>query len=210
MKRIKIESKSKNHFIGAWDLNDNQLMDNIINFFDSNPELHSSGKLSGGNIDRNIKDSIDININPKDITTNKDYKIFEEYFKKLIDCYIDYQKQYKILEIFKQVHMGSFNVQKYLVGGHFKKPHCERINLATCHRLFAWMTYLNDFPGEGGETKFEYFDMMIKPKKGKTLIWPAEWTHLHCGLPTKQDEKYIITGWFHMPDRAMDKQDIDL
>ena len=45
MKRIKIESKSKNHFIGAWDLNDNQLMDEIINFL-IQPELHSSGKLS--------------------------------------------------------------------------------------------------------------------------------------------------------------------
>jgi prolyl 4-hydroxylase len=33
------------------------------------------------------------------------------------------------------------------------------------------------------------------PKSGKTLIWPAEWTHAHYGSILKKNEKYIITGW---------------
>ena len=37
----------------------------------------------------------------------------------------------------------------------------------------------------------------VKPEKGKTLIWPAEWTHAHTGSILKSGKKYIITGWMH-------------
>ena len=37
---------------------------------------------------------------------------------------------------------------------------------------------------------------LIKPEKGRTLIWPAEWTHAHCGEIVESNKKYIITGWF--------------
>ena len=201
MKRLKIENSINNHFIGCWNIDHDLLVDNIVEFFDSHPQLQTSGKLSGGRIDRNMKDSIDISIEPKLILENNDFKIFNDYFEKLIECYIDYQKQFEALNFFPQVHLGTFNLQKYPIGGHFKNLHFERTSLATSHRLFAWMTYLNDVPNGGGETKFEYFGIKVKPKKGKTLIWPAEWTHLHCGLPTKKDQKYIATGWFHLPDR---------
>ena len=201
MKRIKLETPNKNNFIGSWNIDDDELTEKIIAFFDKNHELHETGKLTGGRIDRNIKDSIDITIEPKHIKENDDYSIFKEYFNKLLLCYKDYQEHFNALEKFSKIHMGSFNIQKYLVGGHFKKPHFERDNLSNCHRLFAWMTYLNDVPSGGGETEFHYFDTKIKPEKGKTLIWPAEWTHQHCGHPTKKEQKYIITGWFYFPDR---------
>ena len=42
-------------------------------------------------------------------------------------------------------------------------------------RVLAFMTYLNDVE-EGGETSFHYYDINVQPKKGKTMIWPAEWT----------------------------------
>ena len=34
---------------------------------------------------------------------------------------------------------------------------------------------------------------------GKTLIWPAEWTHAHTGEVLKGGTKYIVTGWLHFP-----------
>ena len=58
------------------------------------------------------------------------------------------------------------------------------------------MTYLNDVD-DGGTTDFHYYDIKIKPEKGKTLIWPSEWTHAHSGSVLKSGEKYIITGWIH-------------
>ena len=42
------------------------------------------------------------------------------------------------------------------------------------------MTYLNDVE-DGGNTYFTHYNLRIKPEIGKTLIWPAEWTHAHCG-----------------------------
>ena len=56
------------------------------------------------------------------------------------------------------------------------------------------MTYLNDVP-KGG-TEFFYQKITSPAKKGLTLIWPAEFTHLHKGQIAKQ-EKYIITGWYN-------------
>jgi len=36
----------------------------------------------------------------------------------------------------------------------------------------------------------------VQPRKGLTLIWPADWTHHHRGVVSPTQEKYIITGWF--------------
>ena len=90
--------------------------------------------------------------------------------------------------------MGPFNIQKYSKGGHFRNIHSERTNLRNMDRVFAWMTYLNDVD-DGGATYFSHYDLRVKPKKGRTLIWPAEWTHAHCGEIVNSNEKYIITGW---------------
>ena len=61
------------------------------------------------------------------------------------------------------------------------------------------MTYLNNVD-DGGTTDFEYFNIKIKPKVGKTLIWPSEWTHAHTGSVLNNGSKYIITGWIHFAD----------
>jgi hypothetical protein len=55
MKRLKIENTINNHFIGCWNIDHDLLVDNIVEFFDSHPQLQTSGKLSGGRIDRNMK-----------------------------------------------------------------------------------------------------------------------------------------------------------
>ena len=61
------------------------------------------------------------------------------------------------------------------------------------------MTYLNDVL-EGGETIFPMLGVSVKPVRGKTLLWPAEWTHAHLGKAVEKGNKYIITGWMHFPD----------
>ena len=102
--------------------------------------------------------------------------------------------------IIKDVDIGSFNVQKYSKGDHFSHVHSERSNLPVSDRLFAWMTYLNDVnDGDGGETYFSHYGIRVKPEIGKTLIWPAEWTHAHAGETLNSGEKYIITGWMNFP-----------
>ena len=96
------------------------------------------------------------------------------------------------------LEIGSFNLGRYVPGQHFQAMHTERSGLSTLHRLFAFMTYLNDVE-EGGSTYFNHYDLNVRPKKGTTLIWPAEWTHAHKGNPITKGCKYIITGWLTFP-----------
>ena len=96
----------------------------------------------------------------------------------------------------RKISIGPFNIQKYSSGDHFSRLHSERTSINTLHRLFAWMTYLNDVKEEnGGTTDFDSYKIKVKPEQGKTLIWPAEWTHAHYGSILKSGEKFIITGW---------------
>ena len=59
----------------------------------------------------------------------------------------------------------------------------------------VFMTYLNDVT-DGGETEFYHQQLKIKPKKGLTVIWPAGYTHVHRGITSNTETKYIATGWY--------------
>ena len=122
----------------------------------------------------------EVDINPKDLK-KPEFKYINNYVDELYNCYIDYQLQWPFLkDVIKEVHVGSFNIQKYFPGDHFSKVHTERSCIETSHRILAWMTYLNDVDN-GGTTNFTHYDVKVKPEIGKTLIWPAEWTHAHRG-----------------------------
>ena len=197
MKRIEIQSEGAPNFIGSWFLNNNIICDDIIDFFEKNKKLQHQG-TTGTGVNIKNKKTTDITINPKNLK-DPDYKVFQDYFKQLQECYLDYKDQWPFLkEFLNKVNIGSFNVQKYLPGDHFSNLHSERTQLSALHRVFAFMTYLNDVD-DGGTTDFEYYKLKIKPEKGKTLIWPAEWTHAHTGAVLESGSKYIITGWLHFP-----------
>jgi hypothetical protein len=56
------------------------------------------------------------------------------------------------------------------------------------------MTYLNDV--DDGGTDFFYQKITSPAKKGLTIIWPTDWTHMHKGQVSMTKEKMIVTGWF--------------
>ncbi len=80
-----------------------------------------------------------------------------------------------------------------------KNWHTERCShkgdLSTRHLVF--MTYLNDVTDKG-ETEFMHQKMAVQPRKGLTVIWPADWTHTHRGVPSPSQDKYIATGWYNL------------
>ena len=196
MKRINIKS-SYRHFIGSWNIENDDLCKEIINFFEDNKGLHEKGK-SGTGVNLSVKNTTDISISPNDLKDIK-FKCFNNYIAELHKCFIDYQKQWPFLKnFFQSVDIGGFNIQKYSPGGHFSKLHTEKFSIGTLHRIFAWMIYLNDVE-DGGETNFLHYDLKVKPEKGKMLIWPAEWTHAHSGEILNSGFKYIVTGWMHLP-----------
>jgi prolyl 4-hydroxylase len=188
------------NFIGSWIINPISICDEIIAYFESNKNKQKRGVTSsGGNLD--VKNSVDIKLSPKDIKLPGN-EVFEKYFHNLFSCYQEYVTEWPFLTTFAEnLQVGSFNLQRYQSGQHFQKTHTERGSLATLHRVFAWMTYLNDVDKKnGGSTFFSHYDLEVQPRKGLTLIWPAEWTHAHKGNLLKADSKYIITGWMHFPN----------
>ena len=194
MKRININTEQTN-FIGFWNLENNKLCSEIIEFFENNKKLQKQGITAQGK-NLKLKKTTDITINPNDLKNPK-FKILEKYIDELHKCYMDYQKQWPFLKtMLKKIDIPAFNIQKYSRGDHFAHLHSERTSLSTLHRLFAWMTYLNDVE-DGGKTNFSHYGISIKPQTGKTLIWPAEWTHAHTGEILNGGKKYIITGWMH-------------
>ena len=196
MKKVAIDLVNKNpNFIGSWNIEPMLICDDLISYFELNLAKQKSGVLSGGlNLDK--KDSIDISINPKDIILPGN-EAFKAYFDQLLECYKNYVFDWTFLDqISERLEIGSFNLQRYKPGQHFKELHTERFSLDSLHRIFAFMTYLNDVQ-EGGSTYFSHYDLEIQPRKGLTLIWPAEWTHAHRGNILKKGSKYIITGWIN-------------
>ena len=195
MKRIEVGTQKPN-FIGCWDIEDKKLCNEIVSFFESNKELSKEGTTTLGK-NTKAKKTTDITITPKDLEKPK-FEIFKKYFKELHNCYVDYQKQWPFVKsIFSSVDIGVFNIQKYNPGDHFSHLHCERTSLNSLHRLFAFMTYLNDVE-DGGKTNFDYYGIKVKPEIGKTLIWPAQWTHTHRGNPPLDGLKVYATGWFSL------------
>ena len=193
MIRKEINSKNVN-FIGCWKVNNEKLFSDMIEFFENNIHLQNKGVIGSG-LNNVKKKTTDITIDPKDLK-KENFFIFKEYFDQLYKCFNDYKSQWPFLQgTIKTLDIPSFNLQKYNPGDHFSHVHTERSSTLNSHRVFAWMTYLNDIKSKNGNTHFSHYDVKIQPERGKTLIWPAEWTHAHAGEILKDETKYIITGW---------------
>ena len=176
-----------------WNLENNKLCNEITDFFQNNKDLQKQGLTASGK-DLKKKSRIDITVSPNDLKKPK-FEIIKKYVNELHKCFLDCQNQWPFLKSFlKSVDIPSFNIQKYSSGDHFAKVHTERQSLNTLHRLFAFMTYLNDVE-DGGQTDFKYQRRSFQPKAGKTLIWPSDWTHTHRGVVPNRGLKYIVTGW---------------
>ncbi len=196
MKKVSIKTNNLNpHFIGSWTLEPFSICEDLISYFELNLAKQKKGSTLSG-VNHNLKDSIDIMVKPKEIILPGN-EAFKAYFEELFECYKNYIEEWPFLkDLAQKTEIGSFNLQRYKPGQHFKNIHSERSSIESSHRVFAFMTYLNDVE-EGGSTYFSHYDLEIQPKKGLTLIWPAEWTHAHRGNILRKGSKYIVTGWIN-------------
>ena len=65
MKRIDINPNQLN-FIGAWNLENNNLCNEIIDFFEKNQNLQKKGGTSDASNNKKVKSTTDISIRPID------------------------------------------------------------------------------------------------------------------------------------------------
>jgi len=191
--RNKIKAGINNHFIGSWLMNEKNLNE-IIDFFNSSHESHTAGKVGNGNIDKTKKDCIELLINPREIEEKK-LEFLKNFLSEIKNCFVDYTSQWDYLDSnWNKMYIGSVLIQKFLASGHHTEYHCDRQNINSSHKSLSWITFLNNIEENEGLMDFKYFECSIKPKKGLTLMWPSDWTHLHRQNLLKSQDKFIIKG----------------
>jgi len=182
----------KNNFIEGYYISDLSICDDLINFFETSKNK-KPGESSRG-IDKTVKDSLDLMINESEIENHPCLKL---YFQEMIKCLILYKTKYKYCDLHIEPWglEQNFNIQKYKPKQAYHLWHTETSGIMTGKRHLVFMTYLNDVK-KGGETEWYYQKTKIKPEKGLTVIWSADWTFTHKGHTTIDEDKYIITGWY--------------
>lgn len=161
--------------------------------------LVGRGRMGKGEhkvVDVEKKDSFDVFVDNIPPGLEQEYGM-PAYYAELQRCVGQYLEQHPLL---KQVGLFRITespaIQHYRPGGGFKMPHFERASYDTTTRMLVWMTYLNDVT-DGGGTHFVYQKHTFEAKRGRTLIWPSDFTHTHAGVVSPTEHKYIITGWMN-------------
>jgi len=178
-------------FIGGWFI-PKKTCDALVRYFNKNEEMRKPGRIGIGNeflIEKETKDSIDIDIDNYNI--DDEIINYRRDLQKVLDLY---QKKYTPVKDLASFNLESFNIQKYPKNGGYKIWHNERRSLRGSKRVLTFMTYLNDV--DKGGTEFMYQKLTTPAKKGLTLIWPVDFTHIHRSQICNK-EKIITTGWFY-------------
>ena len=122
-------------------------------------------------------------------------RISEHIMCAVRECLKEYLEWYPFLKNF-HYHSTTCLLQKTKPTEGYHDWHSESNSISCANRTLVWSVYFNDV-AEGGETEFLYQKRKIKSKKGRVLIFPGSFTHLHRGNPP-YEAKYIATGWLVM------------
>lgn len=181
-------------FIGAWYIPDLKVCDELIEYFKRSPGKEAGQIGHDREVNLDIKDSLDLIVEPQEFS----HPTMRKYIINLMEVAKAYTDKYHVARLVNQWGLTeNINLQYYKPGAGYKQWHTERIGKMqpSVNRHLVFMTYLNDVDDEGG-TEFFYQKIKAQPRKGLTLIWPVDWTHMHRGVVSPSQEKYIITGWF--------------
>lgn len=165
----------------------------IINSFEEKSNFHNQGPIGLNGIDSSKKDSTDCMLEDLD-------EFYYLYIAELLPILRKYYEKYEIRS--GEFYFGSAtNVQRYYPNQGYFVKHVERCaaSLETVRRGLVFMTYLNTLNSENGAggTAFPMQNIITTPVEGKTIVWPAEFTHPHHGITHTLETKYIVTGWLH-------------
>ena len=181
----------KDDFILEYVMDDTAICDQLIDYHKNDTDYKRKGAtvgLEGGKI------STDVCIAP-----NNQNPAVIAYMRELCAVGLkNYSETYN-LAIGKIGIKEAWNIQHYKPKEGYLQYHCERSCYQSDQRALVFMTYLNDVT-DGGETEFYYQQKKVKAVKGKTVIWPTDFTHTHRGIVSSTEHKYIATGWFNFFD----------
>lgn len=168
------------------------------NVLDDPQSIIDLAESESGWIDSSVYDSKGNLVEDKNIRNTKildiiaNYKNDEKWWllSKLIWTYGD---QYGKDNMVNFGRMEDLQLLKYHTGEGFYEPHYD--NGPSSPRTFSAILYLNDVE-KGGETYFTNFNISIKPKSGRLVIFPANFAYMHSATMPKSNDKYAIVTWF--------------
>ena len=185
-----------NNFIEEYIVADSEECEFVIDWFENHKDKHISGVYGpGGNVDTTVKDSTDIVMNI--FESNEVNSIILSAISKGV---AEYKKKYYMLNDIDEWSVAStYNIQRYNPGQGYSATHCEQSGIVDYNSMLVWTLYLNDVTDEGG-TFFPYQRQLVSAKTGKLVLFPSPWTHMHRGVISSTQTKYIATGWFDYCD----------
>ncbi len=189
-----------------------ELCQDIINLYEDNSNKYDG--VTQGGLNKQIKNTLDLEINNNDIRWKPIIEILEAELDKNVKEYImnietpinETQESNDTKDI-KYQTLGknflirhTFLMQKYKKGeGKYIYHHDFCCNWKEYrYRVITFLWYLNSIEN-GGETEI-WNSHLVKPESGKLLLFPSCWTFPHRGKMPLSDNKYIITGWLYIQD----------
>ena len=183
------------NFIYETMLDDVSVCDKLIEYHKNNTEQKRRGITAGGEeLNTQGKVSTDVQVQFSNNSAIQNY--VEQLTRNGLHPYVE---KYGLKHSHKMGLKEPFNIQHYAPNEGYFMWHCERSSSQSLQRALVWMTYLNDVD-DGGETEFHWQQLKVKPVKGKTVIWPTDFTHTHRGVVSPTQTKIIATGWFTFLD----------
>ena len=175
-------------FIGVYDnALSSEECEELISFFESSTKrkgvIYSSDKKQ-----LITDDSIKSNVELSNALVSTTPKCVTGSLRKCINKYIEEYPSMKNIASWGLRDDYTFQKFQYYGDG-YKQWHTEHNNGESSNRILAWMFYLNNASG----TEFLHFPT-VDAVKGRCIIWPSAFTHLHKSAPNK-GLKYIMSGW---------------
>jgi hypothetical protein len=186
------------NFIGQYQLEDPSICDALMDLFHQG---HKAGLTKPGVVgydkhqNLEIKQSTDFALQEAQPLGPPQKFRFVDYhneISKFIDNYCTERKIYEYCGRFEMRHAPQIQWYKPTEG--FYRWHIDG-NHELANRALAYITYLNDV--EDGGTEFMHQGIKIDAVKGRTIIFPTSLTHIHRGVVSNTQDKYIITNWIY-------------
>lgn len=167
--------------------------DSVIEAFESSKTLQEPGKTVTG-VNLNMKRSLDIVLNDDALNNSTWRAIDKELIKNIKKAA---KKLWELFPQFYRISLGleCFQIQKTYPNVLGFNWHVDGGLGAAPNREWAIIWYLNDID-EGGTTNFLHYDVQVRPERGKLVLFPCSWMHLHNAGPPIGQHKYIITSMF--------------
>ena len=171
------------NFIEKYKIPD-KICDAFIEYYKTNKEYKNKGIVGDGYIDTSIKQSTDVSFYNN--SNDNNIKMFFEHLSLYVT---EYNKKYKINGVLRTEI--AHNIQHYKANQGYNYLHYER-SAGEPNRQLVYTLYLNTVKDKGG-TSFPFQQTTVSAIKGDLVIFPADFTHLHKGVISPTEEKYIAT-----------------